>query len=299
MSTPTLGFGWNDVAFSGSSRSSAAILSTRSTSGAGISTATLSLRSRLRVASTEWWYSIRWGPRGSAGTRSSWSCSTAARSSGRCSLSGGPAAAVRGGEGGRAEGVHGGGAVDQLEAGADHLGGRGEVVQADAGQDPVDRAEEERGVLLVDQHRQAAVGRAAGGAPLHAQVGRVAVVAVGDQGLALGQPVVDGGEQLGVPDRPDPVPLLVAVHEVVDRRLARSRGARSRGSPAGARWTRRIGAGLRASSVIRSASSSAWTGWIPSCGRTARSSGPLARCEMSSAPTRPRTVRPPAVYSCR
>ena len=54
MSTPTLGFGWNDVAFSGSSRSSAAILRTRSTSGAGISTATLSLRSLLRVASTEW-----------------------------------------------------------------------------------------------------------------------------------------------------------------------------------------------------------------------------------------------------
>ena len=45
------------------------------------------------------------------------------------------------------------------------------------------------------------------------------MVAVGDQGLALGQPLVDGGQELGVPDRPDPVPLLVAVHEVVDGRL--------------------------------------------------------------------------------
>ena len=55
----------------------------------------------------------------------------------------------------------------------------------------MDRAEEERGVLLVDQHRQAAVGRAAGRAPLHAQVGRVAVVSVGDEGLARGQRLVD------------------------------------------------------------------------------------------------------------
>ena len=36
MSTPTLGFGWNDVAFSGSSRSAAAMLSTCSKLGAGI-----------------------------------------------------------------------------------------------------------------------------------------------------------------------------------------------------------------------------------------------------------------------
>ena len=54
------------------------------------------------------------------------------------------------------------GPVDQVEAGADDLGGGGQVLQAHAGQHPVDRTEEERGVLLVDEHRQAAVGRAAG-----------------------------------------------------------------------------------------------------------------------------------------
>ncbi len=39
MSTPRLGLGWNDVAFSGNNRSSPAMRSTRSTSGAGSSTA--------------------------------------------------------------------------------------------------------------------------------------------------------------------------------------------------------------------------------------------------------------------
>ena len=42
------------------------------------------------------------------------------------------------------------------------------------------------------------------------------MVSVGDEGLAVGQRLVDGGQELRVPDRPDPVPLLVPVHEVVD-----------------------------------------------------------------------------------
>ncbi len=56
MSTPTLGLGWNDVAFSGSSRPASATRTTRSNSGAGIRTATPRTdRIRASASSTEWW----------------------------------------------------------------------------------------------------------------------------------------------------------------------------------------------------------------------------------------------------
>ena len=54
MSTPRLGFGWNDVAFSGSSRPCAAASSTRSTSAAGMRTASSAAGDRSSASSTEW-----------------------------------------------------------------------------------------------------------------------------------------------------------------------------------------------------------------------------------------------------
>ena len=56
MSTPMLGLGWNDVAFSGSRRPACATRTTRSKSGAGISTATPGVDLTLvSASSTEWW----------------------------------------------------------------------------------------------------------------------------------------------------------------------------------------------------------------------------------------------------
>ena len=195
MRTPGFGLGWNEVAFSGSSRSAAATRSTTSTSGAGIRTAVPPVRrSWLSAESTEWWWWIRAGPRGSAGTTSSCRASTAARSAGRSSLRVAQVAAVGDDQGLRAQGAERGRAVGDVVPDADRLGRRGEVVELDAGQHAVDRPEEQRGVLLVDQHRQAAVERAARVAGLHPQVGRIAVVPVGDQRPAAGQAVGEGGE---------------------------------------------------------------------------------------------------------
>ena len=46
---------------------------------------------------------------------------------------------------------------------------------------------------------------------LEAQVGRVPVVAVGQQGLGIGEPVLDPGKSIGVLDPPHPVALAGAV----------------------------------------------------------------------------------------
>ena len=177
-----------------------------------------------------------------------------------------------------AESVDGGAAGRPLEAGADRPRPRAaqlEVTPAGSGGSGPGRAGCPPGRRASPGHGRS--GRR--GAPLHAQVGGVPMVAVGDEGLALGQPLVDGGQQLRVPDRPDAVPLLVrsTKSSTGGSAITRCTIARRTGT---ARCTSRIGAGLSASSVIRSASSSAWTGWMPSWGRTARSSGrwPGARC---------------------
>ena len=164
---------------------------------------------------------------------------------------------------------------------------------------PVDGAEEQRRVVLVDEHREAEVVGAAGVLALQAQVGGVAVVAVGDQGPGAGQRGVERGEVLRVGDRPQPVLLAGPVGVGVRRRGLEQRVHEVADVAEVPCCTSRIGAGFICISSIRSASSSACTGWMPSCGWTARSSGRVARCERSSAPTRPRTVMPPAVYSCR
>ena len=83
MSTPTLGLGWNDVAFSGSRRPACATRTTRSKSGAGISTATpWTVLIRVRASSTEWWKPTRRSRSASEPSSSSWRTSTAARSGG-------------------------------------------------------------------------------------------------------------------------------------------------------------------------------------------------------------------------
>ena len=118
------------------------------------------------------------------------------------------------------------------------------------------------------------------------------MVPVGDQGARARQGRVEPVDVRGVVDRPDPVPLVGAVDVLVVREAARACGRRARGPAAGPRWTSRMGAGFSSHVLIRSARSPTCSGWMPSCGMTARSPSEAARCAMSSAPTRPRTVRP-------
>ena len=199
MSTPTLGFGWNEVAFSGSSRPASADPRDEVEVGAGHQhrhardcgarpaprRPSGGRRSAARAAS-------------SAGSRSSCSTSTAAR----LPPSGSRSVAQCGAVGGD-DGVLGCQGAEGLPAARRERRPRAaqaapQVVEGAAEQDPVDGAEEERGVVLVDEHRQPAVRRAAGGAArCMPQVGGVAVVAVGDQGAGAGQRRVERGEVLG------------------------------------------------------------------------------------------------------
>ena len=83
-----------------------------------------------------------------------------------------------------------------------------------------------------------------------------------------------------VPHGPEPLSLSGAVEVAPVRLGARDlvdRGPRSSWLP----WcTRRMGAGLRSICSIRSASSPACSGWIASCGQTARSASVSARSDM-------------------
>ena len=128
-------------------------------------------------------------------------------------------------------------------------------------QDAVDRR---RGRAGCPPGRPASPGRGRWGRPgarrCMPQVGGVPVVAVGDQGLAGGQPRVDRGEQLAGRGSPRP--------GAAGRCGRRSRRSGCGPAPGAAtapdrgrapRCTSRIGAGLSASSAIRSASSSACT----------------------------------------
>ena len=64
MSTPRLGLGWKDVAFSGSRRPRLMTRTTSAKSGAGSSTPTVGGPARARASSTLWWYATCGGRQG-------------------------------------------------------------------------------------------------------------------------------------------------------------------------------------------------------------------------------------------
>ena len=266
-----LGLGWKDVAFSGSRRPRL-ITRTTSKSGAGISTAAVG-RSRGRAPR-----------RPSGGTRAAGgrcgSRSACSPSTGRPALRDvrSPTLAVGGDEGvlrQRAErGPGRGTGVDAGAAAAAHA--RPQVERAAQG--PVDRAQEQRRDGLVDQHRETAVAGLRG-LLLHPQVGRVPVVAVGDQGARAGQAALARrcSRGRGSPRRGGAGRRGRRTRGAVARRRTRST---SHARSAGPRCTRRMGAGLICQVVIRSASSSTWSGWMPSCGTPPgrRPRSPGGRC---------------------
>ena len=149
--------------------------------------------------------------------------------------------------------------------GAEQLDERG------AREGAMDGPEEQGSVVLVDEHGQAGVPRRTGVLLLQAQVGGVPVVAVGEEAARRREKLGDPCEGLGLADGPDALALTGAV-EVAPVRVAPPTTdvtiSRSCGRPW---WTSRIGAGLRSICSIRSASSPACSGWIASCGHTARS----------------------------
>ena len=165
---------------------------------------------------------------------------------------------------------------------------------------PVDRAEEERCLVLVDDHHEAVAVGGPRVAVVQGDRGGVAVVSVGDQEPRSGEGRADGlagwsGSRIG----PDPV-LLAGVVDVLPVRRRRCAPAGSPPArPPGPRWTSRIGAGLSRMVPIRAASSTTCCGWTPSWGKTWRSAGVVASRDRSRMPTRPRTVSPESEYSCR
>ncbi len=241
MSTPMLGLGWNDVAFSGSSRWPETIRSTRSKSGAGISTAT-----RRRSADAG-----RGCPRRSGGSRaaaaspgcagcsSSCSTSTAARCPDEVQLEACPGPAVGDDQRGRPQGRHRG-----------LLAGRGELAPGPRRPSRRRRGGSAASVRwMAPRNRGVSSWSTSIASPVSAlvpgrcscrpQVGRVAVVAVGDQRSGVGEVLAELGQQPGIADRPEPVVALGVVDELVVRRARPSRRGRGRaratgrGAPAG------------------------------------------------------------------
>ena len=248
MSTPTLGFGWNDVAFSGSRRPSAAIRSDQVEVGCrhqhGDARSVREPAERIvdRVVVLD----AARSRAASAGSRSSCSTSTAARSARQVQLDGRPAVAVGGDQGVRGQSARtrrprSTGCEAAPTAGRPRRGRRAST----PGQDPVDRAEEERGVVLVDQHRQArgrwrrrVLAAASAGRPRSGGGRR-------RSGPGVGQAVVDGGRAAAVSRIAQTRwRWLGAVDELVDRRRRAAPGRTSSRTRPGPRCTSRIGAGL-------------------------------------------------------
>ena len=233
-------------------------------------------RPRPRASSTEWCVADRARrASASAGSRSSCSSSTAARSSARRQLERRPVVPVGrdqvvGREGGRARPdgpaarLHGGSERRSRSASVEARAGSGGSRRGRAGCRPGRPASPGRASVPGEP---GCVGAAAGGRRRSGGGRRRSAARASRARRAM--PVEVGR----VADRPDPVVLPGPVGELVlgGRRAGRSREQVAQ-ADAGARWTSRIGAGFMRISAIRSASSSAWAGWMPSCGKTATSS---------------------------
>ena len=265
MSTPRLGLGWNDVAFSGSSRPRLTTRTTTSKSGAGISTPTAvgpaqgqGLLDGVVVRHL----------RGTAGSGRGPVEPFDRQQPPVRDVDRRPGVAV-----GRDQGP--GGQGDERRTGLQAPRRRTPRPGAAASRSssPTPRSvrwmapRKSGGVVLVDQHRQSAVPAGAGVLVLQPQVGGVPVVAVGDEHGGRRELVVDQGDVgRGVGCATDRCccsarSLKSRYGVVVTRRRTRSR------TSAGPSCTRRIGAGFISISSIRSASSSTCTGWMPSWGQ--------------------------------
>ena len=218
MSTPMLGLGWNDVAFSGSSRPACATRTTRSKSGAGISTATPStVLIRVRASSTEWWKPTRRSLRREGAEQLVVEDLDGGPVGRQRERDGRPALAIGGDErvlGECCEGVRGGDRGEGRRVGT----GSAELLERRAEDDPVNGAQEQGSVGLVDEHGESAVGRTSGSLLLHPEIGGIAVVPVGDQGTRAGQRRVETVDVIHVAQGPDSVPLVGSVDVLVQRR---------------------------------------------------------------------------------
>ena len=129
------------------------------------------------------------------------------------------------------------------------------------------------------------------------EVGRVAVVAVGDEGLPAGQLAFDQRQASPAPGSRHAVVLSTPVGELSVGASACS-PSRSRRTVSGPRWTSRIGAGLTRIWLIRAARSRPGAGGSPV--RDHRRVDPVLRDPGDvQGSDQPRTVTPPIVYSWR
>ena len=243
MSTPRLGFGWNDVAFSGSKPPRFTRSRTAAKSGAGSSTATVRRFARLSASSAAWWNAIEVGASASEGMSAVCSHSTSSIPAPLGGVTTAHCSRIREDQGvgrERRPGPRPGrpGARDPPAAMAAAV----TSATVTPGECPMDGAEEQGSVGLVHEHGQPAVPRRAGVCLLQLQVGGVPVMSVGDQRGAVAERGVDRGDLGRVRDGPDALLLLGPV-EVLDVRCASRDGVEQRrarrqdpGGPAG--WER-------------------------------------------------------------
>ncbi len=301
MSTPMLGLGWKEVAFSGSSRSPPTIRRTRSKSGAGISTATPPVRGRLTqgvvdrvvVLDAVGLASQRREQRGRGGPPPQ------PVPAGRSRASVAHSRAVGDDQRARSERGHRLGRA----AGGEGAEARRRLVQRRRGWSRRGCGGWRRGTAGVSSWSTSMARPAVGGGPrrrlLHAQVGRVPVVAVGDQRAGVGQQAVEVGAGPGsriaqirwwsplrssnswsaAPGEHRPEQLADGGRAAVDEQDRRRVHAHL-GHP-----VRQLGGLDGVDPLVRVA-------------RPARPAGRRA-ARGSGRPTRPRTVMPAAVYSWR
>ncbi len=239
-STPSGGFGWKDVAFSGRSRSGAHDCCTWSKRGAGSRTAVAVPGSAWSSASAAWWWWVtRVGPCASAGMICSCRVSTSTRP--REVRTSSRSQRGRRWQPGRA-GARLARAAERWSPGRPRTPPRRlrprRRRRLEPSSDPVDGAEEQGGVALVDQHGQPAVPAALRVTLLQSQVGRVAVVPVGDEGAGRGQEGRDRAQHAGIVEGPQAVGWPARSTKATGAWRARCsasrrRSGRGRSAPAG------------------------------------------------------------------
>ena len=307
MNDPRLGFGWNDVAFSGSSPPAAHDVehevevrrpaAERPSPGRGVTCS--------RASATEWCVADRRGslrqPGEQHGRRRS--CTTAVPSgTSRRTV----AQRVRRRSATSVSGASAAIGLGLLDAACTSAPApRGRRASDRRASCRAGAGGSRRGTAASRPGRSPWPGRgrwaAAGSRCVQRDVGGVAVVAVGDQQPRIGQrrsPIASSCSGSVIAQIRCSWPAWSTYSAFGVCRCAPA--GSPRGSAAGPRWTSRIGAGLIriVAHPARPARRPA-AGGRPRGGRPARSRGVVARCETSRHPTRPRTVSPESEYSWR